>query len=57
MKAVFTSVPHLVRTRAGMIEPRRPLPRIPIFTNQLSDGRDGVDEARAARWLWARPAS
>jgi peptidoglycan/xylan/chitin deacetylase (PgdA/CDA1 family) len=57
MKAVFTSVPHLVRTRAGLIEPPRPLPRIPIFTNQLSDGRNGVDEARAARWLWARPAS
>jgi hypothetical protein len=42
-----------------MIQPPRPLPRIPIFASQLSYGRDRnrIDESRAARWLWARPAN
>jgi peptidoglycan/xylan/chitin deacetylase (PgdA/CDA1 family) len=54
MKLVFTSDPHLNRTKDGMLVGERPLGRINIVARQIEAAPDHLSAAAAARWLWAR---
>ena len=54
IKHIFTGDPHLERTSGGMLPIRPTLCRIHINGDYIARGRDRLDPAAAARWLWDR---